>query len=136
VLKSELARSERGKSEGAGQAPAIAGVPAASLEYQRGMREVKYRESLLDLLTKQYELARVDEAKDVPIIQVMDKAVPPEMKSRPHRAFLVGSIGFLSIFLAMILAFLLESFHNAREYPEFASRWEMLKIYLRMRRVS
>jgi uncharacterized protein involved in exopolysaccharide biosynthesis len=136
ALKGELARIERGEIEGAGQGPAIAGVPEAGLEYRRGLREVKYRESLLDLLTKQYELARVDEAKDVPIIQVMDRAIPPELKSWPHRAFLISSIGLFSLFLGVTVAFLTESFRNARDYPDFASRWEMLKIYVRIRRQS
>lgn len=136
ALRTELARSERGQIEGRGNSPAIASVPAAGLEYKRGLREVKYRESLLDLLTKQYELARVDEAKDVPIIQVMDKAIPPELKSRPHRLFLVASVALLSFFLAVIITFLRESFSNAREHPEFASRLDMLKIYLRLRRMS
>ncbi len=50
--------------------------PAGGLEYRRKLREVRYHESLLELLSKQYEAGRMDEAKSAPIIQVVDHAVP------------------------------------------------------------
>lgn len=51
-------------------------------------REYKYQESLFELFSKQYELARLDESRDSALIQVVDKATPPEIKSRPKRAFI------------------------------------------------
>jgi len=72
-------------------------VPKDALEYARKLREVKYHESLLDMFSKQFEAARIDEAKSAPIIQVIDHAIPPDKKSGPHRLLLilgVTSIGF------------------------------------------
>jgi hypothetical protein len=81
-------------------------VPKAGLEYIRALREVRYHETLFELLSKQYEAARIDEAKDAPVIQVVDPAVPPERKSWPPRGlFTVAGAcccGILACLLALI----------------------------------
>ncbi len=64
-------------------------VPKAGLEYVRALRDLQYNETLFELLSKQYEAARIDEAKDAPVIQMVDSAVPPERKSWPPRALLI-----------------------------------------------
>lgn len=61
-------------------------------EYLSRYREFKYRETLFEMMAKQYELARVDEAQDAGLIQVVDEAVVPDKKSRPKRA-LIGVVG-------------------------------------------
>jgi tyrosine-protein kinase Etk/Wzc len=74
-----------------------ANVPQAGLEYIRKERDVKYHQFLFDLLARQYEAARIDEAKAAPVIQVVDPALPPDRKSAPFRALwaLVGcALGF------------------------------------------
>lgn len=55
-------------------------------DYLSKYREFKYQETLFDLFARQYELARVDEAREGALIQVLDAAQPPERKSRPKRA--------------------------------------------------
>ncbi len=81
-------------------------MPSAGLEYARRLREVKYQETLFELLAKQYEVARIDEAKEAPIIQVVDLAVIPDKKTAPARSlylisgFLLG--GGLGILLTLI----------------------------------
>jgi tyrosine-protein kinase Etk/Wzc len=75
-----------------------ANVPQAGLEYIRKERDVKYHQLLFDLLARQYEAARMDEAKSAPLIQVVDPALVPEKKSAPFRALwaIVGCVlGFL-----------------------------------------
>jgi tyrosine-protein kinase Etk/Wzc len=75
-----------------------ANVPQAGLEYIRKEREVKYHQMLFDLLARQYEAARLDEAKAAPVIQVVDPALVPDKKSAPYRALwaLIGCVlGFL-----------------------------------------
>ena len=64
-------------------------VPSAGMEYLRADHEVRYRQALFDLLVKQYDAARLDEAKDAAIIQVVDTAVEPDKKSSPKRALIV-----------------------------------------------
>jgi tyrosine-protein kinase Etk/Wzc len=70
-------------------------VPKVGLEYERALRDFQYNQTLFELLSKQYEIARIDEAKEAPIIQVVDAAIPPEHRSWPPRAIftLLGMLG-------------------------------------------
>jgi tyrosine-protein kinase Etk/Wzc len=81
-------------------------IPEAGLEYVRRLREVKYHESLFELLAKQYELARVDEAKEAPIIQIVDYAIPPDEKSAPSRSLYILIGTFVGAFLGIMIVFL------------------------------
>jgi uncharacterized protein involved in exopolysaccharide biosynthesis len=65
-------------------------IPEASLEYLRKARDVKYHETLFGLLAQQAEAARLDEAKESPVVQVVDRAEPPDKKSWPPRTFFVA----------------------------------------------
>ncbi len=80
----------------------------ASMEYIRKLRDVKYYETIFDILARQFELAKLDEAKEGALIQVVDPAIPPDRKSFPHRSLIVigaTAVGFLlGIFTALILA--------------------------------
>jgi uncharacterized protein involved in exopolysaccharide biosynthesis len=73
---------------------------AAQPEYLARFREFKYRETLFDLFARQYEAARVDEAREGVLIQVVDAATPPERKSRPKRA-VVATIAALATLLLL-----------------------------------
>jgi capsule polysaccharide export protein KpsE/RkpR len=70
--------------------------------YISRLREFKYQESLYELLGKQLEMAKVDEANDAPNVQVIDAATAPERKSSPKRALITGLV-FISVLLMMIL---------------------------------
>jgi uncharacterized protein involved in exopolysaccharide biosynthesis len=63
---------------------------------------------LYELLVKQYELAKLDEARDAVVIQVIDRAVPPERKSRPQMAQIVLSATVIMLFLSVFIVLLLE----------------------------
>lgn len=66
---------------------------------------MKYYETIFDILAKQFEIAKLDEAKQKAVIQVVDTAIPPEKRSSPKRALIVvGStaVGFLfGVFFAL-----------------------------------
>lgn len=83
-------------------------VTEAGLEYIRKMRDVKYYEAEFGLLSKQLELARLDEAREGSLIQVVDPALPPDKKSFPKRTLIVivslGAGLFLGILSALVLA--------------------------------
>jgi tyrosine-protein kinase Etk/Wzc len=64
------------------------GIPETSLEYMRRFRDVKFHETLMELVAREYEAARLDQSKEAPAIQVVDRAVPPDLKSWPPRALL------------------------------------------------
>jgi uncharacterized protein involved in exopolysaccharide biosynthesis len=64
-------------------------LPEVGLEYARKLRDFKYHEAVYEVLQKQYEIARIDEAKLAPVIQVVDRAVHPDRKSGPPRTVIV-----------------------------------------------
>ncbi len=73
-------------------------VPAASLEYARRLRDVKYNETIFSILARQFEAAKLDEAREGALVQVLDPAVPPENKSSPRTILWVAiaaALGFL-----------------------------------------
>jgi tyrosine-protein kinase Etk/Wzc len=78
-----------------------ANVPQAGLEYIRKERDVKYHQLLFDLLARQYEAARMDEAKSAPVIQVVDPALVPDRKSAPFRALWALTGAALGFFLTI-----------------------------------
>lgn len=71
-------------------------LPAASQEYMRRYRELRLHEAVYQLLVKQFEAAKIDEAKTAPMIQVVDPAIPPERKSSPFRTLITLVVGFLT----------------------------------------
>jgi uncharacterized protein involved in exopolysaccharide biosynthesis len=108
-------------------------VPEATLEYERKFREVHYHEALYELLTNQYEAARIDEAKSAPLIQVVDRAVPPERKSGPHRALIALGAGFVGFLGACIWVLVRNGYRRLREVPENEVRFQELRRAFRIR---
>lgn len=84
-------------------------APQVGLENIRKLREVKYHEVIMEMFARQYELAKVDEAKDAAQIQVVDKAIEPDKKSKPKRGLIAIGALVAGFFLAMLLAFIFES---------------------------
>ncbi len=85
-------------------------IPDLGLRYVRLLREVTIQETLHTLLTQQYEISRIQEAKDSPTVQVLDVAKVPEKKVKPKRTLIVllstFTAGFFSIFLVFFMEFL------------------------------
>ena len=114
-LESQLKAMQNGGGGPAVSTPA-AKVPAQVLAYVRNEREVKFHEALFDLLAREYESAKEQEAKDFSTIQVLDAATVPERKSWPPRtlycllAILAG--GFLGILYTLAEAFVHAVFQN------------------------
>ncbi len=77
-------------------------LPESLTEYTRTLRELRLQENVYDLLVKQFEAAKIDEAKTAPLIQVVDRAVPPERKSGPPR-LLITLGACIATFLIMVL---------------------------------
>ena len=75
-------------------------------------REAKIQEMLFELLTREYELAKIEEAKSMPTIQILDEAVVPERKSKPKRTLMVMLSGITALFVAVFAAFAREYFSN------------------------
>ena len=102
-------------------------LPEAGLEYVRKFREVKYHETIFELLARQYEIAKVDESKDAPIVQVLEKAIPPERKSKPSRRNIVLASLFGAFFLTVLGAFAFEAFNKTLRDPTQTERISALR---------
>jgi capsule polysaccharide export protein KpsE/RkpR len=130
TMRAQLDRLERGQGKRSIADVPIENVPTAGLEYVRKLREVKYHEALFTLLAKQYEAAKIDEARDALIVQQMDTATPPERKSGPHRLLIVLTVTGLAVMAACVTAFSMESLERAKEDPQFAGRFQLFRFYL------
>ena len=71
------------------------------MEYLRRYRDLKYQETVFELLAKEYEVAKLDEAREGSIVQVVDAAVPPDTKSSPHRTLIVLGATIVAFFVAV-----------------------------------
>ena len=68
--------------------PSIRKLPLLGVKYADLYRRTRIEETVYELLTQQYELAKVQEAKEIPSVKVLDRAVAPTVKSSPHRVLL------------------------------------------------
>ena len=106
-------------------------IPAQALEYTRQLREVKFHETLFDLLASQYEQAKEQEAKNPSIVQVLDAAKPSTKKAWPPRtyyclmALVVGLV--VGVFLVTSKAVVMAYVRN----PNNAPKIEQLKTLYR-----
>lgn len=98
-MKAAVARLEQNSNSAGFTELGLKDVPGAGLEYLSAQHEVVYRQTLFDLLIKQSDIARLDEAKEAAIIQTIEHAIPPDRKSEPERSkllFLSVVFGFLA----------------------------------------
>jgi uncharacterized protein involved in exopolysaccharide biosynthesis len=93
-------------------------VPAAGLEYLRAEHELKYQQALFDLLVKQYDAARMDEAKDAAIIQVIEPALEPDRKSSPKRTLIIAGFTLVGLIVGCFLSLILWCKTLVLSHPE------------------
>jgi uncharacterized protein involved in exopolysaccharide biosynthesis len=133
--KQELAALESQLERLAGSQPDVGSdinlskgrVTEAGMEYLRRLRDLKYHETVYELMTKEFEVAKLDEAREGAIIQVVDAAVPPDKRSSPHRTLIVIAAAILSFFVAAFWVFLRESSARAFDLSENRQRLEAIK---------
>lgn len=97
-----------GAGTGVDVIPSIGNAPGVGLEYGRRMREMKIQEAMFEQLTRQYEIAKLNEAKDSSTIQVLDAASVPFQKNKPKRSIIVMLATVSAFFCSILLAFILE----------------------------
>jgi uncharacterized protein involved in exopolysaccharide biosynthesis len=106
-------------------------LPQASLEYIRKLRGLKYHETLYDVLARQYEAARIDEAKQAPLVQVVDYATPPDWKNWPPRGLFTFGAAMVGLVLASAWVLISGAIRNLAQTPAQAVRLESLRNALR-----
>ena len=104
ALRSELARMQSSQGGAAGSAVdmPVGRIPEATIDYVRARRELKLQEMLLESMVRQYEIAKLDEAKEGPALQQVDVALPPDWKSKPSRALIVLASTLIAFVLACL----------------------------------
>lgn len=117
-LKNELGKLERKGKAGHNPLMSTGTMPEVGTEYIRKLRELKYNETLYELLVKQFELNRMEEAKTISSIQIIDRAVPPEKKSKPKRALIVIFLTFTGFFISVFISFFMQYYEKIENEPE------------------
>jgi uncharacterized protein involved in exopolysaccharide biosynthesis len=123
AMKVELKKLEE-KQEQMGVEPLIptGQLPALGTEYIRKLRDFRYNEALYEVLVKQYEASRLEEAKDSAIVQVIDKALTPEKKDKPRRLLMIVLAAIVGLFFHALIAYSLGFYERVAEQPGVKSR--------------
>ena len=119
-LSQQLTRLEKGsknlqKDESIGAFIPLSEAPTVGLQYARLKRDVLIQQKVFELLTQQFELAKIEEAKDDVAFQVIDPAIAPEKKLRPKIAQNIALAAAVSLFLSIFLVFVLEYVSKQKE---------------------
>lgn len=119
-----------GGSEGGDDASLIVPkgkVPEAGLEYVRKLRDVKYNETIFEILARQFEMAKLDEAKEGAMVQVVDPAVTPEKPSFPRKTVIVIAATLIGFIVALFIALLQTGFERLQASPETSYKMVALR---------
>lgn len=135
-LRKQLSKIEFGEKGGttnefgAGFSIPLSQLPEVSLEYARLLRDVKVQGAIYELLTQQYEQAKIMELKDTPTVQILDRAGPPERRSFPKRTKLVAIAFIVSLFLGLGLAFVHEYAEKIKRRKEGEELRNIVRILM------
>jgi len=111
-------------------------VPEAGMEYVRRLRDVKYNETVFEILARQFEIAKLDEAKEGAIIQVVDPAVPPDKRSFPKRTLIVIGATVMGFFFGIFLALAQAGLKRVMEDANAAGKIALLRQALTVKKPS
>lgn len=112
-IKSQLAHME-GKKEG-NTIPTIGSVPSLGQEYLDIFRQLKIQETLFELISKQLEVAKLNESKTITPIQIIQKATVPDKKYKPKRLSIIVALTFFSSLIAVLVSFAIERSKHMQE---------------------
>ena len=136
ALRAELARMESTQGGNAGSAVdlPVGRIPEAAIDYVRARRELKLQEALLEGMIRQYEIAKLDEAKEGPVLQQVDVALPPDRKAKPARALIVLSSTLIALLASMAFVAWRGYAAMARASdPDRAAAWQAVARAWRLR---
>ena len=102
-------------------------VPEAGMEYVRKLRDVKYNETIFEILARQYEVAKLDEAKEGALIQVVDPAISPDRRSFPKRGLIVIAATAVGFLFGMFVALFQAGFERLKSTPENNQKLSILR---------
>ena len=111
-------------------------VTQSGMKYLRRYRDLKYHETVFELLAKEFEIAKLDEAREGSIVQVVDAAVPPDTKSSPHRILIVLGATILAFFMAVFWVWLRNRLGYSLNLPENRQRVRTIKSFWKAKQTS
>jgi len=104
----------------------FADVPKVGIELAKLTREVKVQETVWKLLNQQYYQEKIEEARNTPTIQVLDRATPPVRRSSPKRMLIIIGFGFIALLFSILGAFIKEYFLKLKNRPGDKQRLESI----------
>ena len=119
-LRAQLVKQEK-------DSPASGGKATSEGDYITKYRDFKYHETLFELFAKQFELAKVDEAREGAVIQVLDAAQAPERKAKPKKAMIAIIAALAAGFALLLFVFVRQALANAGQDPESAQKMAQIK---------
>ncbi len=122
-------RAQLGKQEK--DTPSTNGKASTEGDYITKYREFKYHETLFELFSKQFEIAKVDEAREGAVIQILDAAQPPERKSKPKKASIAITATLAGGFALLLFVFIRQALRNSNKYTESANKLASIQASLR-----
>lgn len=102
-------------------------VSQAGLEYIRKLREVRYNETIFGILARQFEVAKLDEAKEGALIQIVDPAVVPDYKSFPKRGLITIIAALAGFVIGIFIVLLQAALSRLKQNPEQRARLNSLR---------
>jgi tyrosine-protein kinase Etk/Wzc len=102
----------------------IAGIPGIGIESLRLYRNVAIQQKIIEFLVPLYEQAKINEQKDVPVLLVLDRAVPPERKAKPQRMLIVFLAFSLTVLVCVPLALLMQALLNRQASTDVERRFQ------------
>lgn len=106
-------------------------IPQAALEYARRLRDVQYYQTIFEVLARQYELAKLDQAKEGSLVQVVSPAIVPDRKSSPYRGLIILGSTLAGLLLAAAVALIQSNWSRMKADPEIGMKLAMLHESLR-----
>jgi tyrosine-protein kinase Etk/Wzc len=101
TLKEEAARLEQKSHSSGAVNMGLKDVSSVSFDYLRAEHELRYRQTMFDLLVKQYDVAGLDESKQAAIVQILEPAIEPDRKSSPNRLLIILLSVLAGLFLGI-----------------------------------
>jgi uncharacterized protein involved in exopolysaccharide biosynthesis len=130
AMQGEAAQLEQHNNPAGYSEMGLKDVPRAGLDYLRAARDLQYQQSLFDLLLKQYEAARLDEAKDAAVIQVAEPAIEADRKAAPARSQILLGFTIVGFLVSCLLTMVSPWLKNQRSNPGFTRAIQNLKSSL------
>jgi len=117
ALRAQFAKLEKSNNAASG----------TDADYVARYRDFKYFETLFELFAKQFELAKMDEAREGNVIQIVDVAQPPERKSKPKKGLIAVLTTLATGMLLLLFVFVRQAIKGSAQTPEIAEKLTQLR---------